>query len=238
MNSGLRAPDPAVFDRFRDSYEEELDRVVAFTGQSTDVFAEAKAKMLLELARRKLGDTRQIDVLDVGCGIGASDRHLSGHVRTLCGVDVADGMLSRARAINPSVGYTLYGGGRLPYDDQAFDFVFAICVVHHVPPNDWLSFIGEMARVTRKHGVVAIGEHNPFNPVTRRIVANCVFDDNAVLLSGRKTSELLRHNGLTAIEVMNTLFFPWRNGFTEGLELLLARVPLGAQYIATGRRGE
>jgi SAM-dependent methyltransferase len=236
MNGGLRAPDPAGFDRFRDSYEDELNRVVAFTGQDADVFAEAKARVLLELAHRKLGDTRHLDVLDVGCGIGSTDRYLSDHVRTLFGVDVSEGMILRASAANPSASYAVYDSVRLPFDDQSFDLVFAVCVVHHVPPTDWVPFVAEMARVTRRAGVVAIAEHNPLNPVTRRIVANCAFDDTAVLLSGRTARALLRRSGLEAVEITNTLFVPWRNGFTEGLERLVKRVPLGAQYVATGRR--
>ena len=62
----------------------------------------------------------------------------------------------------------------MPVPDASVDVVFAICVVHHVPPAHWGAFAAEMARVLRPGGVAAIFEHNPLNPVTRRVVSNCV----------------------------------------------------------------
>jgi SAM-dependent methyltransferase len=228
--------DPAEFDRFRDSYQDELDRVVAFAGQDADVYMAAKTDALITLARRHLGDPLEIDVLDVGCGIGAAERHLLGHVRSVSGVDISAAMIDRARAAYSEASYLTYDGTRIPHDDETFGLVFASCVVHHVPTTSWGHFVAEMTRVTRRGGVVAIAEHNPWNPLTRAVVNRCAFDHDATLISQRKSRALLRSNGLDDIETRNILFLPWRGRLTDRLENLLRIVPLGAQYVVAGRR--
>ena len=56
-----------------------------------------------------------------------------------------------------------------------------------------------MARVLRPGGIAAIFEHNPLNPLTRRVVSNCVFDEDAVLLRRRRARGLLRQAGLVPV---------------------------------------
>src|SRR2546421_525784 len=64
----------AEFDRHSESYEIAVERAVAFAGQAHDVYLEAKARKLLELARRRLG-AEPVAALDVGCGIGLFERN-------------------------------------------------------------------------------------------------------------------------------------------------------------------
>ena len=66
-----------------------------------------------------------------------------------------------------------YDGEKLPFPDETFDVVLAICVLHHVPVSQRYTFVSEMVRVARSGGVVAIFEHNPFNPLTRHAVNSC-----------------------------------------------------------------
>jgi hypothetical protein len=62
------------YDRYRDRYEDDLDRALAFSGKRHEFFTRAKADELLRLARNYVGDLGRIDALDVGCGIGLTDR--------------------------------------------------------------------------------------------------------------------------------------------------------------------
>lgn len=236
MTTDHEHSEPAEFDRFRDSYRDDLNRAVAFAGQDPDVYMAAKTQALLDLTRRHLGDPSLVDALDVGCGTGEAERHLLGHIRSVTGVDVSPAMIKRAREANPGAAFREYDGNRLPYDDETFGLVFAVCVVHHVRPSSWREFVGEMARVVTRDGLVAIAEHNPLNPLTRLVVNRCVFDVNACLVSQRKSRELLRDNGLAVLETRNILFVPWRGSAAARLETALRRVPLGAQYVVVGGR--
>ena len=226
----------AVFDRFGSDYERAVEQAVAFAGQPHDVYIRAKAHKLLALARRHLrGDPRT--VLDVGCGIGLLDRHLVGHVRSLHGVDPSEAMIERAREAVPVADYAVADGRTLPFDGGRFDLTFAICVLHHVADaTDRLQLLREMARVTRAGGLVVVFEHNPLNPLTRRVVRSCAFDEGVELLARREVRALLQQVGLEPTDAEYILFFPWRTRLVEALERRLAPVPLGAQYVVAARR--
>jgi SAM-dependent methyltransferase len=192
--------------------------------------------VLLGLADRELGGAERVKALDVGCGPGETDAYLAGKLGALHGVDISEGVLGTARERNPGVTYTLYDGERLPFADGDFDLVFAICVVHHVPPGRWKSFVKELTRTVRPGGLLALIEHNPLNPLTRLAVARCEFDDDAVLLRRRETERLQREAGLQPTASRYITFFPWRSNALAAVEQRLGRVPLGAQYVAAGRR--
>lgn len=174
--------------------------------------------------------------LDVGCGVGLTDRYLGG-VSSLVGVDISPGVLEAAAEANPAVRYLEYDGRRLPFDDESFDLAFAICVVHHVPVAEWNDFVAEIARCVRPGGLVLLFEHNPLNPLTRLAVHRCAFDENVTLLRRSKAASLLRQAGLELVESAYILFFPWRGRVLDTLDQRLGRVPLGSQYYAAGRKG-
>jgi SAM-dependent methyltransferase len=224
----------AEFDRYETSYEHDLDDAIGFAGQEHEFYVEAKVRRLLRLARRRLG-SRPLHVLDVGCGVGLTDRQLLPHVASLTGADVSSGMVEQARKANPSASYEVFDGERLPFEDGSFDVSFAICVLHHVEPPDRPGFVAELARVTRADGLALVFEHNPLNPLTRRVVRDCAFDEGVQLLGRRELEGLLRGAGLTVSDIEYLLFFPWRGRGFAAAERRLTRVPLGAQYVVAGR---
>jgi ubiquinone/menaquinone biosynthesis C-methylase UbiE len=223
------------YDQYRDRYSDDLDRAVSFAGASHEFFTRAKAAELLRVAQLQLGDPRGIAALDVGCGIGLTDRHLAGRFRSLTGADVSPGVLEKAARDNPSVRYVLAERHRLPFEDGAFDLAFAVCVVQVVPPGDRPRFIAELARVTRLGGLVVIFEHNPYNPLTRLVVRRCEFDEDARMLGIAEAERLLRENGVTPIDRSFLLLFPSRRRRFLSVERALRRLPLGAQYYVAGR---
>jgi SAM-dependent methyltransferase len=224
----------AEFDRVGETYQAAVDEAISFAGQEHDFYLEVKARRLVELARRHLGPGRPA-ALDVGCGPGLFDRHVAAAFE-LHGVDVSPAMVEQARETNPEVGYAVSEPGRLPYDDGRFDLAFAVCVLHHVDRADRLPLVRETARVVRPGGLVAVFEHNPLNPLTRRVVHTCAFDEGVELLPRRELEALLGAAGLEVVSAHYLLFFPWRGRLFEAAERLLARLPLGAQYVVAGRR--
>ncbi len=214
------------FEQFGDVYREEVQRVVAFSGQDVDFFAQAKADAILEVVRARLGEPRELSALDVGCGVGLTDRFVAPEFRSLAGVDISSAMVERAAEANPDVAYLRYDGSTLPYDDASFDVVFTICVLHHVPPSSWESFARQLFRVTRPGGLLIVGEHNPKNPATRVVVSRCP----------RRARALLGVAGFADVTTHYILFFPWRGRALRSVERRLRALPAGAQYIAAGRR--
>lgn len=218
------------FSDFKNTYRQEVQASISFIGQDVDFFTEVKAKHILELARQHFGELKDLKVLDVGCGVGETDRYLTKRFGELYGVDVAAGVLDVAGTKNPTAKYLVYDGSTLPFQDDMFDVAFAVCVLHHVEPRKWSRFISEMKRVTREGGLVAVFEHNPFNPLTKLAVNRCAFDKDATLVSARRLSNILINSGMVIIDRNYFLFFPSRGHIFSIIERWLWRFPLGAQY--------
>jgi SAM-dependent methyltransferase len=227
------------FDQYADSYRDAVEESIAFAGGDAARYVGAKARMLVELAGRRLGEPEQLDVLDVGCGPGETDAFLEGAFGSLSGVDLSSEMADRAASRNPWASYSSYGPGEpLPFEDASFDLTFAICVLHHVPPPDRARFLAEMRRVIRPGGLVAVFEHNPLNPLTRKAVRDCPFDEDAVLLSRGEARRRLADAGLAEVESPFIIFFPREGELRSRVERRLGWLPLGAQYYVAGGRDD
>ena len=225
------------FDQYKDTYRDAVEESIAFAGGDADRYVGAKARLLTELAGRHLGTPSELDVLDVGCGPGETDAFLEGAFGSLHGVDLSAAMVERAAERNPWASYSAYEvGDPLPYRDATFDLNFAICVFHHVPAKQRIALVAEMRRVTRPGGLVAIFEHNPLNPLTRRAVRDCAFDDDAVLLPRGEARRLIEGSGMERVESPFIIFFPRQGERRDRIERRLGWLPLGAQYYVAGRR--
>ena len=225
------------FDAYGLDYRAAIERAIAFSGADHSFFTRAKVRALLDLTARRVGNPRELSFLDLGCGPGETDRLLKDQVGNLTGADSSTAMVEAAREQNPWATYHAVSANEaLPLEDASFDVCFAICVLHHVDPPGRPALLAEMARVTRPGGVVAVFEHNPFNPVTRRAVAGCEFDRDAVLLTRGEAERLLANAGLSAVEGRYTIFFTRDSARLQRVERLLSRVPLGAQYVVWASR--
>jgi ubiquinone/menaquinone biosynthesis C-methylase UbiE len=222
------------FDRYRETYDEAVNRAMAFSGQKVESFTRAKAEDLVRTVASHFDSPRRLNLLDVGCGIGNYHPFLIPVVGSVSGADVSSACIAKARERNPTVSYSAYDGDRLPYPDQQFDVSFCICVIHHVPPDRWQRFASEMHRVTRPGGLIVVYEHNPRHPLTRKVVSDCEFDRDAVLLTMAQTRDLLTKAGCSDVTTNSILTLPPVGGFIEKLDRLFASLPFGSQYRAIG----
>jgi SAM-dependent methyltransferase len=224
---------PTEFDRYADTYSEKINHALSAWGQEQEFYTRCKVPLLRE-AFNAARTERPLRVLDVGCGIGLIHPYLAPSVDELHGTDVSQQSILLARRSNPSVHYLAHEGDTLPYDDDTFDCAYAICVLHHVPPEQWQGFISEMARVVRPDGIVLIIEHNPLNPATQWVVRSCELDEGAVLLPPWRLRAIMAAAGIAALNVRHILFTPFDRPVFRKLDRLLARLPLGAQYVVSG----
>lgn len=224
------------FDQYKETYRDEVNRSIGFIGQEHEFFTLAKVRHLLDFSQRTFPDISQCKVLDVGCGVGNTDQFLVPHFGQVCGIDPSPGSIDVARQRIPQAAYAVGDGTAIPHDDNTFDLTFAICVMHHVPPPQWSQVVQEMKRVTKPRGLIAIFEHNPYNPLTRLAVNQCEFDKDAVLLSMRQSRNLLYNAGLSILATPYILFFPFRSAIFPWLEKGMTWLPLGAQYYVLAQK--
>jgi SAM-dependent methyltransferase len=94
-------------------------------------------------------------VLDVGCGPGALTTELVRRLGpdSVSAVDPSEPFVAAARERHPGVSVQRAAAEELPFGDDEFDAALAQLVVHFMA--DPAAGLREMARVTRKDGVVA-----------------------------------------------------------------------------------
>jgi ubiquinone/menaquinone biosynthesis C-methylase UbiE len=231
--------DEAEFDKFADEYRALHAENIRLSGEAPEYFAEYKiVDIATELARAGAAAPR--GVLDFGAGVGYSvpffARHLP-HARVTC-LDVSRKSLEAGRARHGTAAeFRHFDGARIPYGDGAFDVALASCVFHHIPHAEHVRLLGEIRRVLAPGGALFVFEHNPFNPLTRRAVSTCAFDERAELVTARTMSRRARDAGFASVVTRYRIFFPHALRALRPLESRLTWLALGAQYYVVARNG-
>jgi 2-polyprenyl-3-methyl-5-hydroxy-6-metoxy-1,4-benzoquinol methylase len=224
----------ADFDQFAHDYTSVLDQCVGLSGETSQYFADYKARYLAA-ALADCGDVKKI--LDYGCGTGQLSAALKKRLPNAIhhGYDVSQASLDR-------VDSTLARSGRFTSDlarlDNDYDAIVMAAVLHHIPVVKRDQIIREVANRLRANGRVLIFEHNPFNPVTRWVVNQCQFDRDAVLLKPKEAIAHLRAAGLRFVRRDYIVFFPRPLSLCRPLERYLRWCPMGAQYVITGSKSQ
>lgn len=225
----------AEFDRYAAPYRELLrDPVRDWFAPQSSFFDHRKWILLQDYLRRHCRFDGETAWLDVGCGQGNLLRLGRSAFGSVAGCDPSEGMLRECGDLDVRL---QHDANLLPFGDRSFDLVTAVCVYHHVPSEARPDLTVEMARVLKSNGVLAIVEHNPFNPVTQLIVRRTPVDANARLLSARECRRLMARAGLDPGQTEYFLYLPaglyYRAAF---LERWLKHIPAGGQYVVFGRK--
>ena len=223
------------FDQFSKNYREVLNDSVKRAGFDTGYLTNHKLENLRRLNSNICDDS--FSFLDYGCGVGNICKEFSkffprGHYS---GVDQSSKMIWECNSKYASKGsfYELESEG---WKQQTYDLIFCACVFHHIPPEKHLSVLETLRSLLNEKGKLIIWEHNPYNPITRKFVNECPFDQDAVLISPQKMKRLFAHFSYFEVLVKYTTFFPEKLSFLSGMEPYLAWLPLGGQYIAIAEK--
>jgi SAM-dependent methyltransferase len=226
---------PSEFDHYADEYAKLLkDPIRDKFASDSQFFDEVKWALIQDFFRRADWPTGQARWLDVGCGTGDLLRLGAASFKEVAGCDPSAGMLEQCANLNVCV---QEHADRVPFPEQSFDLVTAVCVYHHVPLLVRPRLTEQVFHVLRPGGIFCIIEHNPFNPAAQWIVRHCPVDVEARLLTARGVKNLMCRAGLEIIETSYFLYFPERiHRRLATFERKLRRLPLGGQYAVFGRR--
>jgi SAM-dependent methyltransferase len=101
-------------------------------------------------------------VLEWGCGCARILRHLPDELpgSVIAGADYNPEAIEWCRRNIPDIRFELNGlAPPLPFDDGAFDVVFAISVLTHLSEAMHVAWFDELRRVTRPGGVIMVSVH-------------------------------------------------------------------------------
>ena len=228
--------DEAEFDRYADTYDQQYRESIAIAGEEPDHFAEYKIVDLRRICNAAGLEPRSI--LDFGAGIGASTPFLSKCFSgsDIVSADVSSKSLGILESRYPGLSRpVLIEEDRLPLDDASLDVAFAACVFHHINAAEHHHWLAEIRRILRPGGVFALFEHNPWNPLTVRVVNACPFDKSAVLINAPEMARRLKAAGWQDLATRYRIFFPRPSAPLRPAERLLGWLPLGGQYSLTAR---
>ena len=143
-------------DRIRRLNEERFARTAEAFAKSAAVGNLAEIESLVRLAAPAPTDL----LLDVACGAGRLLKTFAPLVRMAIGTDLTMEMLRLARQAGSGRAgrFVLVRaeGSRLPFRDETFTLVATTLAIHHF--GDPRQVLGEMARVCRPGGKIAVGD--------------------------------------------------------------------------------
>jgi SAM-dependent methyltransferase len=233
----------AEFDAYAPGYDSGMDNAVKrLAGGGADDFVAVKVRWLL---RRfpELRTNARLSILDYGCGLGTLLRLLraGGVPGQFAGTDVSGGMLREAMRIWPAATpaplFRRQFGAATFLRPESFDLIVISAVLHHVPPDQRTDVYAESHRLLRPKGRLVVFEHNPWNPVTRHVVARTPIDRDAILLPMPEVTAALRTGGWRDIRTSHLMFLPPRLGLVATVaERMFGWLPMGGQYAVTGRK--
>lgn len=238
--TNISEPPHAEFDAHAQGYDGGMDNgLKLLAGGGADDFVAVKVRWLLRRFPELKTDPR-LSILDYGCGLGTLLRLLraSGVAGQLAGTDVSGGMLREAVRIWPSATpsplFRLQSGAATFLPTASYDLIVISAVLHHVPPEQRTEVYRELQRLPRPGGRLVVFEHNPWNPVTRHVVARTPIDRDAILLPMPEVTAALRTGGWRNIHTSHLMFLPPRLGsLATAVERMFGWLPIGGQYAVT-----
>jgi ubiquinone/menaquinone biosynthesis C-methylase UbiE len=222
------------FDQFAEDYREIHTKSISISGETSEYFAEFKLKWL----SKKVSRESVFTFLDLGCGDGIFTQWFFKYFpnANYLGVDISAASIEIAnkREIKGAF-FQTYDGINIPFETDSIDYCIAACVFHHIDHSLHSQVLNEIHRVLKVGGKFYLWEHNPNNPVTRKIVAECEFDKDCELLKPSYSKNLINNGTFKSSSIDFVIFMPRGKFFNHFLflEKYMRSIPIGAQYVLT-----
>ena len=210
------------FDNYADNYKDYITKSLGNLENNLNYYHLKKSEIL----KKELG-YQQKKILDLGCGVGTMLELLikSFQGSTFYAYDESKKSMDYIKKKFPKINHL----DNLETNEK-FDLIFISAVVHHVKSGDRDDLFKNIYNLLSPNGVMFVFEHNPYNPVTLKMVTNCEFDADAELIKKNDLINLCKKNNFKIIKSGYIHFFPSKLSFLFKLESYLKWFFLGAQY--------
>ena len=221
--------DNAEFNSYASNYDKMLEKGMILPGSDHAYFEQYKLFYL----RPYLKQCHKL--LDYGCGIGCLSQAIQDVYPNMVihGYDISKDSIAN---VSPTL---LHDHNRFVSNrddlDADYDVVLLITMLHHVTLDERSDVMLDAAHRVKPGGVLIIIEHNMLNFLTKRSVDACPMDKDAVMLSV-KESKQLTSLVFPKVESRYIIFWPKQLRFMRFTDVLLRKIPLGAQYMVVCRK--
>lgn len=127
-------------------------------------------EVLLFRAAEHLGDVRDRDVIEYGCGLGKLSILLARSGARVSAFDISEKSVevareqARAYGVDSQISFAVAAAESMPYPDASFDLAFGMAVLHHIDPAKGAT---ELARIMRPGARAAFAEPLGTNPIVK-----------------------------------------------------------------------
>ena len=158
-------------EKIRNTFDEEIevyDNFAISLSQGTDVVDRSTYDVIID-SRRKTLLTRWLAgkkglLLDFGCGDGYFSRFLKENLKAdIISVDISSGLIKYALSKGKDVNCIVADCHNLPFEDQSFDAIVAIGILHHLNLSKAIS---ECKRLLKRDGFLLAFEPNFLCPIS------------------------------------------------------------------------
>ena len=210
------------FDNYADNYNEHINKSFGSLENNLDYYHIKKSEIL----KMELGYQPK-KILDLGCGVGTMLKLLSKQFpdSIFYAQDESPKSMDYIKKNHPNVNCL----SNLNTEEK-FDLIFLSNVIHHVKSSERDDLFKKIHSLLNPEGKLFIFEHNPYNPLTLKLVANCEFDADAELIKKKDLIKICKRNNLKIFKSGYIHFFPSKLGFLFKIENYLKWLFLGAQY--------
>jgi SAM-dependent methyltransferase len=215
------------FDDFAENYDDILKGQTQFFSKDDKYFARYKIEIVKNYINFKPNT-----ILEFGCGTGRNMQFLREKFpdSKLFGTDISQKSIEIAKSQHPYCEFFTLDDQKTDKSFYQFDLIFVAGVFHHIHPAERLINIEKIKNLLSDNGCLFIFEHNPYNPITRKLVRECPFDKDAVLLTKSEMIKLLERSNFKVDKAGYYLFIPPKFSYLLKLEKILIGLPLGGQY--------
>jgi SAM-dependent methyltransferase len=217
------------FDEYNTTYDIALTRGLSISGEDKDYFARHRIAWLAD-GLQQLQQQPKV-VMDFGCGTGSAIPLLFDLIGTqaVVAIDTSMKCLDVAKRTHDCKQAQFLAYSQYKPSEQ-IDLAYSNGTFHHIPPNERAAAVNYVYRSLRSGGLFALWENNPWNPGTRYVMSRIPFDRDAIPLTPSEARHLLHAGGFEALRTDFLFIFPRMFRWFRGIEPLLSKYPLGAQY--------
>lgn len=216
----------STFDDFALDYEAALKRNLKLIPGGVDYYYMNRVRVTRRIMQNR---AQPSNILDFGAGVGLTIPHLASAFpsASITACDESRESIAALKKRHPFVRTCELD--EIP--PRHFDLIFVAGVIHHVPPPERHRVIERFRLALRPGGILMVFELNPLNPVTRFLVRECPFDEDANLVSKRiLRMSFTRVPDFELLEEGFMVFMPPALKMISQIEGFLRWCPLGAQY--------
>lgn len=227
------------FDEIAKGYASIINSTLAIDGDNMlEYFTMYKTYYIQDIVKQLQRKKTIIKILDYGCGVGTLSQALYNNIPgiSLHGYDISEESIANVPK-GLKIGDNKFTSN-LEVLDYDYDLSILCNVMHHVDLGDRSAVLESIKHRLSKRGLLLMIEHNMLNPLTRKSVIDCPFDQDAHMLTMGEASKLLINAGFGRQLRRYITFFPPRFSALRVLDKYIGWIPLGAQYMVCAKQSD